>query len=115
MTEWHNLKTSNFQQDDKSTEVSMQHFKKVDVLMKNEKIVKRLKVVSKQTNLSFRTEFLEKRLSSIIHHRNHLKHYRSCLRLFKENIIGANIHVDFSENLSVPVTYEPQDLHWSHK
>ena len=93
----------------------MQDFEKVEVLIKNEKIIKRLKAVSTQANLSFRTEFLEKRLSSIIHHRNQLKHYRSCLHLFKENITGAYIDLDFLENLSVPVKYEPQDLHWSHK
>ena len=114
LTEWHNLKTSILQQDDKSTEVSVQHFEKVEVLMKNRKnrkIVKRLKAVSTQAKLSFMTEFLEKRLSRIIHHRNQLKHYRSCLSLFKENIIGAYIDADFLENLPVPVKYEPQDLH----
>ena len=107
MTEWHNLKTSILQQDDKSTDVSMQHFKKVQVLMKNGKIVKRLKAASTQANLSFITEFLEKRLSSIIHHCNQLKHYRSCLNLFKEDTNGVYIDADFSENLSVPVKYEP--------
>ena len=55
LTEWHNLKTSILQQDDKSTKVSMQHFEKVEVLMKSRKIVKRLKVVSTQVNLSFIT------------------------------------------------------------
>ena len=44
----------------------------------------------------------------IIHHCNQLTHYRSCLSLFKESIIGAYIDVDFSENLSVPVKYEPK-------
>ena len=118
MTEWHNLKTSILQQDDKSTEVSVQHFEKVEVLMKNRKnrkIVKRLKAVSTQAKLSFMTEFLEKRLSRIIHHRNQLKHYRSCLSLFKENIIGAYIDENFSGNLSLPVKYELQDLHWSQE
>ena len=33
LTKWHNLKTSILQQDDKSTEASMQHFEKVEVLM----------------------------------------------------------------------------------
>lgn len=28
---------------------------------------------------------------------------------------GAIIDVDFSENLTVPVKYEPQSLHWSHE
>ena len=94
----------------------MQHFEKVEVLMKNGKIVQCLKAVSTQANLSFITEFLEKRLSSsIIHNCNQLNHYRSCLSSSKENIIGAYIDVDFSENLSVPVKYEPKDLHWSQK
>ena len=93
----------------------MQHFEKVEVLKKNGKIVKALKAVSTQANLSFITEFLEKRLSSIIHHHNQLKLYRSCLSLFKENIIGAYIYIDFSENVFLPVRYEPQDLHWSQE
>ena len=112
LMELHNLKTSIPQQDDKSTEVSMQHFEKVEVLIKNRKIVKHLKAVSTKANFSFITEFLEKIPSSIIHHRNKLKDYRSRLRLSTENIIGAYIDVNFSENLSVPVKYESQDLHW---
>ena len=94
----------------------MQHFEKVEVLMKNGKIVQCLKAVSTQANLSFITEFLEKRLSSsITHNCNQHKHYRSCLSSSKESIIGAYIDVDFSENLSVPVKYEPLDLHWLHE
>ena len=54
----------------------MQNFEKAEVLMKHGKIVKRLKAVSTQANLSFITEFLENRLSSIIHDRNQLTHYR---------------------------------------
>ena len=84
----------------------MQYFEKVEVLMKNGKIVKRLKALSTQANFSFITEFLEKRLSSIINYRNQLKHYRSCLNLFKENTNGTYIDVDFPGNLSVPVKYE---------
>ena len=67
MTEWHNLKTSILQQDDKSKEVSTQNFEKVEVLMKDGKIVKRLKAISTQANLSFITEFLETWPSSIIY------------------------------------------------
>ena len=67
----------------------MQHFEKVEVLMKNGKIVKRLKAASTRANLSFKTEFLKKRLSSIIHYHNRLKHYISCLSLFKDNTTGA--------------------------
>ena len=93
----------------------MQHFEKAEVLMKNRKIVKHLKGVSAQANLSFITKFLEKRLSSVVHHRNQLKHYRSCLSLFKENIIGAYIDENFSGNLSLLVKYELQDLHWSQE
>ena len=74
----------------------MQHFEKVEVLMKNGKIVQCLKAVSTQVNLSFITEFLEKRLSSsITHNCNQHKHYRSCLSSSKESIIGAYIDVDF--------------------
>ena len=109
LTEWHNAKKSILKQDDKSTKISMQHFEKAEVLMKHGKIVKRLKAVSTQANLSIITEFLENRLSSIIHDRNQVTHYRWRLNLFKENIIGTYSDVDFSENLSVPVKYEPQD------
>ena len=43
----------------------------------------------------------------------HGEHYRSTIHKFKEHF--DTIFIDFSENLTVPVKYEPQSLHWSHE
>ena len=48
-------------------------------------------------------DFIEQRLSSIIHHRNQLKHYHSTLGVFKENFDTISLDVDFSENVSILV------------
>ena len=61
-------------------------------------------------------EFISDLLPGIIYHRNHLRHFRQCLpevlNLFDNCVI---IDADFSENLTVPVKYEPQSMHWAHE
>ena len=74
-------------------------------------IVKRLRALSTDANVEFILDFISNLLPKIINHRNQLKHYRHSIKTFHE----LNIDIDFSENLSVPVKYEPQSLHWSHK
>ena len=36
------------------------------------------------------------------------------LPIFKEYFAGVLMDVDYSENLSIPLKFEPQSLHWSH-
>jgi len=70
--------------------------------------------LQEQSSNSF-VSFIDQRLSGILHHRNHLKHYQSTLAIFKEHFKTIILYVDFSENLAVPVKYEPQSLHWRHQ
>ena len=76
--------------------------------------VKHLKAIPMPEDLSFIVEFISERLASFIHHRNQLKHYRSSIWSFKVHFDPVSIDIDFSENLTVPVNYKPQSLHWSH-
>ena len=58
------------------------------------------------------SEYISKLLYKIIHHRNQLRHYRNVINQFHNLFDAARIDIDFSENLSVPVKYEPQSMHW---
>ena len=113
--EWNTLKMKILERDDKKTSVPMQHFELLEMVTRKGKQVTRLKAVSTPASLEFITQFIEKQLASIIHHRNQLKHYRTTLSMFKEHFDTILLDVDFSENLSIPVKYEPQSLHWSHQ
>ena len=90
------------------------HFKKMPFKRKNGLIVDRLKTVKEDTNINFITDFIDEILPKTIHHQNHLKHFRSVHHQFINYFDCAYIDTDFFENLSVPVKYEPQSLHWAH-
>ena len=51
----------------------------------------------------------------MIHHRNHLHHYRYSIHKVLQNVDAVCLDVDFAENLSIPVKHEQQSLHWSHE
>ena len=51
----------------------------------------------------------------MIHLRNHLHHYRYSIHKVLQNVHAVHLDVDFAENYSIPVKYEPQSLHWSHE
>lgn len=94
----------------------MQHFEKVETIQKKTgKTVKRLKAVSTKSNLTMIIEFINKYMTKTVHHRNQLRHYRNVVKSFKDSFDTIFIDIDFSENLKVPVKYEPQSLHWSHE
>jgi len=112
---WNNLKTDILSKDDKKTTVKFQYFIKEEHVNTKGKTVKRLRAVTTKADLKFITSFISDLLPSIIHHRNQLKHYRSTIHQVYDMFNGAIIDVDFSENLTVPVKYEPQSLHWSHE
>jgi len=112
---WNNLKEKLLDNDDGKTTVNMQHFEKVTIVTKKGKELKRLRAMSTKANMNFILNFISNLLSKIIHHRNHLKHYRSTIHGFKECFNTLIIDIDFSENLSIPVKFEPQSLHWSHQ
>ena len=87
----------------------------MEITNKNGEISKRLQQVTTQANMEYIINFIATRLPKIIHHRNHLKHYRSTITEFRECYDNVLIDIDFSENLSIPVKFEPQSLHWHHE
>ena len=103
------------EQDDIQTTVNMQHFELIEETTRYGKTTKHLKAISTEAGMEFITSFISKLLAKIIHHRNQLKHYRTCIKIFKEYFDILSIDVDFSENLTVPVKFEPQSMHWSHE
>ena len=64
----------------------------------------------------FTFNFLNGILPKIIQHHNHLCHFHHYIdewgEIFKH---FASIDIDFSENLTISVKYEPQSLHWCHQ
>ena len=57
--------------------------------------------------------FISSFLTKALNYRNQLKHYRTCIKSFREHFDTTSVDVDFSENLSIPTKCEPS-LHWSH-
>merc|ERR1711923_15451 len=71
-----------------------------------EKIDNRLKPILKSKSMKGIIDFMAALLPKIIHHRNHLRHYRNSITTFRENFNAVFIDIDFSENLSIPVHKE---------
>ena len=44
-----------------------------------------------------------------------LKYYRNTQSIFESLFDSVSIDINFAENLTVPVKYQPQSLHWSHE
>ena len=53
--------------------------------------------------------------AKMIYHRNMLKYYRNTQSVFESLFGSVSIDIDFAENLTAPVKYEPQSSHWSHE
>ncbi|XP_066925552.1 uncharacterized protein [Clytia hemisphaerica] len=112
---WEALSQRILSEHDPNTTVKFEHFVKVEVVTKKGKAVERLAAVSIMANAEFLVDFISKMLAKIQFHRNHLKHYRSTLPILRQWFADSNhLDVDYSENLKIPVKYEPQSLHWSH-
>ena len=73
-----------------------------------------MKAISTPANITFIVGFISSFLTKILNHRNQLKHYRTCIKSFREHFDTVSVDDDFSENLSIPIKYEPQSSHWSH-
>ena len=97
---------------DISQVVPLMHFETTETTLKNGNIVKRLQAVTTQTNMEFLVNFITAMLPKIVYHRNHLRYYRSNIGEFHQIISRITLDIDFSENLPVPVKFEPQSLHW---
>ena len=90
------------------------HFEKVMVEAKG-KETQQLQAVSTSTNMEFLVNFITDLLSKIIHHQNQLRHYCTAIKKFQQIFNTVSLEIDFSENLKVPVEYEPLSMHWSHE
>ena len=111
---WNSLKEKILEQDDGKTTVKSQDFDKIEQTLKNRKVVKHLKVVCIDADMKFIISFIEKTMPEIIHHCNQLKHFRTSMGKFQNIFNTVMIDIDFSENLSIPVKYGSQSLHWGH-
>ena len=116
ISKWDSLTQKIFEQDDGIMTVKFQHFENSDHTLKNGKVVNRLTAVCTDADMKFIISFIFGKLPKFIHHRNQLKNYRSAMGKFR-NVFNDTVMIDIdsSENLSIPVKYEPQSLHWSHE
>ena len=93
--------------------VNMLHFVKRMEKTKKGKWVKRLKAEAVHANIPWVLNFIESFLPQIIHHRNLLKNYRTNIDTVMNAIDNvAELGMDFSENITIPVHKEPQSLYW---
>ena len=83
------------------------------ILNKKDQPVKRLVALKEQVDGKFLVQFLKNILPEAIHHRNMLRLYRNVKHAFIDNLGGLYIDIDFSENLTIGIKYEPQSLHWN--
>ena len=113
-SKWTDLKATLASHADPSKTVPLMHFQKEETISKHGKVLMKLKSSTTNANMCFILDFVSDLLAKSLHHRNHLKHYRNTIHEFRDNVNQISIDVDFSENLSVPVKFEPQSLHWSH-
>ena len=99
--------------------VTLQYFRKEKtgkINKKTEKEIIVLKAIKMKHDIVFILNSISELLPDIIYHRNHLCHYRNCLQqVLNFHDRCALLDADFAENLTVPVKYEPQSLHWCHQ
>ena len=58
------------------------------------------------------TFLIDALLPEITYHRNMLKLYWSSIKTFYQLFAAVRLDIDFSENLTLGVKFEPQSLHW---
>ena len=104
---------------DEKVTIQFTEFKKVEAygtdgeLLKDKhgNPLKRLTPVKAQVNVQFLLNFIDQLLPEIVNHRNMLKLHRSVNAEFKGLFSSAVMDVDFSENLTLGIKWEPQSLH----
>ena len=74
----------------------------------------RLSMKQSKRNAAYLTQFLSDLLPSIIFHWNQLKYFRNVITSFREDL-ECFIDIDFSENLKVPLKYEPRSAQWNRE
>jgi hypothetical protein len=109
---WSNLVAIILLNSDPNTTVPLTQFLKKPHTTKKWKQIILLEPETRDVDLKFLVQFIEKLLPTIIHRRNQLKHYKNTVQECTDMFDCVEIDIDYSEKLTVPVKYEPQDLHW---
>ena len=112
---WECLKLFLVESNNGDVTVSFNCFQKTNIITKKGKETKRLKLLKTDADMVFLVNFVDNILAKSIYHRNMLKYYRNTRSIFESLFDSVSIHIDFAENFTVPVKYEPQLLHWSHE
>ena len=117
ISRWNTLKATLLESSDEVTTVKFNYFHKEKIITKKGKETKQLQLIKIPATLEFLIKFLNDNLFYIINHRNQLRHYHNVINTFLVLSIISQVYldVDFSENLSVPVKYEPMSLYWGHE
>ena len=113
---WTDLKNELLMKGNPNITSKMMYFEKSAVVTKHGVESKRLKVQFQNLNVTAIMKFLVDLLPNTVFYRNHLHHYRHCYKELDEMFKRcASVDIDFSENLTVPVKFEPQSLNWCHQ
>ena len=111
---WQSLKVL-AEKSNSNVTVPLMYFEKQLHVTKNGKETKRLKAIKKSVNLEFLAGFIDDLLPKIVYHRNMLRHYRKTIKPLTDALNAVYMDIDFAENLTVPVKYQPQSLHWAQE
>ena len=99
---------------DEDVTVTFAHFEKVTIQTKGgEK--QQLKQVTTDANVHYILDFISKFLCKLIHRRNELKNYRCIISEFLTSSNNVFLDLDFAENLTLPMKYQPQSLYWAQE
>ena len=71
-------------------------------------------ITEKWGQLKEMASFTDALLPEITYHQNMLKLYRSSIKMFYQLFPAVHLDIDFSENLTIEVKFEPLSLHWVH-
>ena len=112
---WHNFSTPLLEASSPDILVPLTTFETVEYTKKNGDVGSKLKAVKRKCTMEKIVNFFSGILTTIINHRNHLKHYRSVIHAFKDNFDALQIDIDFAENLKLPLKSMPQSLYWSQE
>ena len=112
---WQNFSEGILASSSPGVHVTLTPFEMVKYAKKNGEITTKLKPVSRESSLDGIVQFINSFLPTIINHRNHLQHYRIAITNVRAMFDSLFIDIDFSENLKLPVKFEPQSLHWCHE
>ena len=111
---WECLKLFLIESSNGDVTVPFNYFQKANITKKR-KETKRLKLLETDAGMVFLVNFVDNILAKLIYHRNILKYYRNTQSIFESLFDSVSIDINFAENLTVPVKYQPQSLHWSHE